>query len=254
MKEFTDRIGIIGFGNMGKAIFSGLIKSGNFAEKDFISSNGGADNIKVAKEASIIIVSVKPAVINEILDQIKPYITKEKLLISVAAGVKINAIKDVLGLNYPVVRVMPNICAEVGKSISCWMKSAEVSDSQTEKVKYILSSIGEEVMIDDEKFFSEITVIAGSGPAYFLYIAELLSNYADKIKLNPDLAKKLIKQTFLGAALMFAESDKDAKKIREEITSKGGTTEAVFSVLSENEFGSAFLKGLEAGHKRSSNL
>jgi len=254
MKEFTDKIGIIGFGHMGKAIFSGLIKSGNFVEKDFMFSNGGAENIKVVKGASIIIISVKPAVIHEVLNEIKPYITKGKLLISVAAEVKIDDIKDVLGFDCPVVRVMPNICAEVGKSISCWMKSGEVSDSQIKKVRHILGSVGEEVMIDNEEIFGEITVIAGSGPAYFLYIAELLSNYADKIKLNPELAKKLIKQTFIGAASMLVESDKDAKKIREEITSKGGTTEAVFGVLGDNEFEKIFLEGLEAGRKRPSNL
>ncbi|MBA4336150.1 hypothetical protein C0416_00045 [bacterium] len=254
MKKFTDKIGVIGFGNMGSAIFSGLIKSGNFDEKDFIFSNGGSENIKVVKEASIIIISVKPLIVNDVLNQIKPYLTKEKLLVSIAAGVTIAEIKNVIGEAFPVVRVMPNICAEFGKSMSCWMKSGEVSDSQVEKVKYILKSIGEEVMIDNEEIFGEITVIAGSGPAYFLYIAELLSNYADKIKLNPELAKKLIKQTFIGAASMLSESDKDAKKIREEITSKGGTTEAVFGVLGDNEFEKIFLKGLEAGRKRASGL
>lgn len=254
MEKFKDKIGIIGLGNMGGAIFRGLLCSGNFIESDFILSGNESGNINAVENASILIISVKPSVANEVLAQMKPYLTKDKVVVSVAAKVCIEEIQKIIGEDMPVVRVMPNICAAFGESISCWMKSNEVSDSQADKVKYILSSIGEEVIIEDENLFGEITIISGSGPAYFLYIAQLLSDYAKKINLKPELADRLIKQTFLGAATMLKKSGKDAKKIREEITSKGGTTEAVFDVLEKNNTDEIFMEGFDTGRKRASGL
>ncbi len=252
MKKILQRIAIIGFGNMGKAIFSGLISSGNFKKEDFLLSNAENNNVRAAKDADIIILAVKPEAIFGVLGDLKECLTKDKLLISVAARTSVSDIQQSLGFNCPVVRVMPNICASVGESMSCWVKSSEVSVSQAKKVKTILKSIGEEIMLSDEIFFSAVTVISGSGPAYFLYLAELFCDFSREINLESELSIKLIKQTFLGVAKMLSESDKSIQSLRKEIASKGGTTEAVFNFLNKKKFGEIFLKALSSGYKRAS--
>ena len=166
--------------------------------------------------------------------------------------VKIDDIKYCIGKNYPIVRVMPNICASVLQSMSCWVKSDEVSNSQMNKVKFILRSLGEEIMLKDEALFDVVTVISGSGPAYFLYLADLFLDFAQKMKLEPKLTEKLIKQTLFGTASLLLETDKSVKSLIDNIASKGGTTEAVFKILDEKHFGKIFLKALDAGHKRTS--
>ncbi|MBP7542812.1 MAG: pyrroline-5-carboxylate reductase [Ignavibacteriaceae bacterium] len=252
MKKFTNKIAIIGFGNMGKAIVSGLIKSGNFEKSNFLVSNDGVSNIKAVKEAEVIILAVRPEMVLDVLDGIKDHLSKEKVLISLVARLKIDDIKNFLGFKYSIVRVMPNICASVGESMSCWVKSREVSVSQIKKVKFILRSIGEEIMLSDEKLFNVVTVISGSGPAYFLYLAELFFDFAEKMKLEPKLARRLIEQTFLGTSSMLFEVDKSARTLRREITSKGGTTESVFKKLHEEKFGQVFLEALISGYKKTS--
>lgn len=252
MKKNLHKIAIIGLGNMGRAIFSGLITSGNFRKEDFLFSNNKNSNIRAAKNADIIILAVKPEAILGVLGNIKSCLTKDKLLISVAARISVSDIQQSLGFNCPVVRVMPNICASVGESMSCWVKSNEVSASQTKKVKTILESIGEETMLNDEKFFSAVTVISGSGPAYFLYLAELFCDFSREMNLELELSMKLIKQTISGVAQMLSESDKSIQSLRKEITSKGGTTEAVFDFLNKKKFGEIFLKALSSGYKKTS--
>jgi pyrroline-5-carboxylate reductase len=253
MKKTTPKIAIIGFGNMGKAIFSGLMKSGNFKEDDFVFSNSKKNNGRAVKMADIIILAVKPENISDVLGDIKTYLSKEKLLISIAARVSIHEIKELLGFSYPIVRVMPNICASIGESMSCWVKSNEVNASQIKKVKSILQSIGEEIMIDNENLFSAITVISGSGPAYFLYLAELFVDFSKNVELESKFSKKLIKQTLFGVAKMLYESDKPIQTLRDEITSKGGTTEEVFRKLNKDKFGEIFLRALKAGYVKGSN-
>jgi pyrroline-5-carboxylate reductase len=252
MQKFTRKIAVIGFGNMGKALVAGLIKSGNFKKGDVVVSNRDADNRAAAKKAEIIILAVKPDCLPGVLNDLKSGLVKGQLLVSIAAKTTLGEIRGCLGFDFPVVRVMPNICAAVGESMSCWSKSREVTPLQIKKVKLILKSIGEEIMISDENLLSAITVVSGSGPAFFLYLAELFFEFAEKSGLGPKMAKKLIDQTFLGTAIMSSRSADSVQTLRHKIASKGGTTEAVLKTLEEEKFGEIFLKALRAGHKRAS--
>ncbi len=252
MEKPSSKIAIIGFGNMGKAIYSGLIGSGNFAEEDFLLSNNKNDNGRMAEEADIIILAVKPDIVFGVLENIKSSLTKDTLLISVAARISVGDIKKCVGGDCQVVRVMPNICASVGESMSCWVKADGVTDSSIEKVKFLLNSFGEEVLLEDESLFGVVTVIAGCGPAFFLHLADLFFDFSENTCLDPKISDKLVSQTVLGVSKLLVESGKSPKTLIREITSKGGTTKAVFQKLKEGEFEKTFLDALRAGEKRAS--
>lgn len=252
MKKLLNKIAIIGLGNMGKAIVSGLIKSGNFKKSDFVLSGSNKNSIRAAQEAKVIILAVRPNIVPNVLTAIKPYLSGDKVLVSVAARLTIDDIKDCIGTNHPIVRVMPNICASVGQSMSCWVKSDEVSDTQMNKVKFILRSLGEEIMLENESLFDVVTVISGSGPAYFLHLADLFFDFAQQMELEPKLTEKLIQQTLFGTASLLMETDKSVKSLMDNIASKGGTTETVLKILDKEHFGKIFLKALNAGYKRTS--
>lgn len=255
----TDKLGnikiaIIGIGNMGQAIVSGLLKHKVVARKNLYLSNSSEDNKRVAENSDIIILAVKPQQINQVLLRIKDVVSTKQLIISIAAGVKINTIKKLLNRNQPIIRVMPNICAVIGKSISVWFKSKEVSKIQIKKAKIILGCLGQEVYIRRESDLDKITAISGSGPAYVFYLEELLEEFAIKRGFNKDIATKLARQTIIGSAYLLESTDKSATSLRSEVTSKGGTTEAAFKEFAKLGLDKVFLKGLAAAYQRSKQL
>jgi pyrroline-5-carboxylate reductase len=260
------KLAIIGYGNMGKAIADGLLLSGNFTKNDLFFGTDDATNIQAVKSAKTVILAVKPDIVPLVINVIKDHLTPGHLIISLAARVKITDIKIFLGennrsgssnsrnskKNIPVVRVMPNICAAFGQSMSCWVKSREVTGAQVKTIKLILNSIGKEIEIKDEKQFGLITMLAGSGPAFYFYLAELFEKFAQQNGLKSKDAEKIIKQTFLGSAMLFDKSNISAAELRKNVTSKKGTTEAALKVLKKNKFDKIFSKGLKAGLKRAS--
>jgi len=239
---------------MGKAIADGLLLSGDFTKNDLVFSTDDISNIDAANKAKTLILAVKPDVIPLVINVIKNHLTPDHLIISVAARVKISDIKKFMGnkKNISIVRVMPNICAAFGQSMSCWIKSREVTGKNVKLVKLILNSIGKEIEIKDEKQFGLITMLAGSGPAFYFYLAELFEKFAQQNGLKAEDAEKIIKQTFLGSAMLLEKSNKSAAELRKNVTSKKGTTEAALKVLKKNKFDKIFLKGLKAGLKRAS--
>ncbi len=247
------KIAIIGVGQMGQAIATGLTKSGNFTENDLILSKSEETNKQAVRDAEIIILAVKPEIVPVVLKNIRSEMTDDKILMSVAARIKLNFVQSILG-DYPIVRVMPNICAAVNESMSCWVKSEDVNALQIEKVKYLLNSLGSEALIENEELLDYITVIAGSGPAYFLYLAELFHDFAKEMNLEENFAENLIKQTFLGSASLLYESNTTAASLRQRVTSKGGTTEAGFKILEEGNFRKIFLDALRQAYERAKNV
>ncbi len=268
-KSGNKKISVIGAGNMGGAIIRGLIRSGDIQGRNIIVSDPSLkklrvlgklgvkisrDNTKAAQYGDIIIMAVKPDILSPALSEIKEMISKEQLIISIAAGVKIRTIKRIMGEKQPVVRVMPNLCATVGMSMSCWVAGNEVSYRHQTLTKKILAAIGKEYRIDEEKILDQITAISGSGPAYVFYLAELLEDAAKKIGLNRDLARTLARQTVIGGAGLLKNSAQSAKELRAGVTSKGGVTETIFTALEKLKVADAFMKAVDAGVKRAKEL
>lgn len=212
------------------------------------------DNASAVKAADIIILAIKPQIFSEILEEIKGNISSKQLVISVAAGIEIKKIKKILGFKQPVVRVMPNLGAMVGSSMSAWTKSREVAKSQQKTVKLILGAVGKEVYINKEPLLDAVTAISGSGPAYFFYMAELLEIGAAKMGISKKVAAELAVGTLIGTAELLKQAQKRPRAYRSEVTSRGGTTEAAFRVLEKSDFSEIFILALKGARNRSREL
>ena len=261
------KITIIGAGNMGQAIVNGLlrekvIKPRNLILADKLANNlvkykklgitTTTDNKEACERSDIIILAVKPQILKSILEEIKNNIQDDQLIVSIAIGVSVDTIKKILGKKQPVARVMPNLCAQVGESMSAWVKSKEVS--QIKSIKIILNSIGKEIQFKKEDDIDKATAISGSGPAYFFYLVELLEKSAVQIGINKKEAQILARQTLIGVARFLENSSESASQLRKKVTSKGGTTEAAFNKINNSKFEEIFLQAIKSAYNRAKDF
>ena len=276
---FTNRLTIIGVGNMGRMIALGLLDKGILRPEQLILSNPTIadladfkikgvvvtdNNINAINQGDIVLLAVKPQVFPTLLKEFTHSGTSQisnfkfqisnKLIISIAAGVTIESIKRALGEKQCVVRVMPNLCAMVGESMSGWVKSAEVTLEQASLVKELLQSIGKEVELEDERLIDAVTAVSGSGPAYVFYLAEILEQNAKDLGIPDGAARLLARQTIIGSAKVLGQSSWSAKELRLKVTSKGGTTEAAFNTFEEINLRAVFKNGIRAAWRRAREL
>lgn len=261
------KIAIIGVGTMGWAIAQQLIdkqvvKSENLFLSDRSLKPGTLqkfnlssveDNKAAVVKGDVVILAVKPQDLADLLEEISFYILENTLIISIVAGIEMEAIQSYFQDKHPIVRVMPNLGTIVAQSVSCWIKNEEVTVEQVEITKTILTSFGEEVELEKEDEIDKVTAISGSGPAYFFYIAQLLEEGARKLGLNPETARKLVIQTAKGSTALY-ESSRDADYLRRQVTSKDGTTDAAFKVLDGKKVHETFINAVEASYKRAKEL
>jgi len=239
------KIGIVGLGNMGGAILNGLISSGAVGKTAVagfdkeISRRAGAGkkySIPVSGSVSelvtrrdIVIIAVKPQNIDEVLREI-PFYGKDRLYISIAAGITTRRIEKALGGKPRVVRVMPNTPALVGEGISAICKGRYASRSDLKTSGEIFSSVGEAVELN-ERYFDVVTALSGSGPAYFFYLEEALIEAAVRLGMDRKTAKRFVFKTALGSARLLIESGCEPGLLRLRVTSRGGTTERAIAVF-----------------------
>ena len=189
-----------------------------------------ADMPSLVRSSDHLIIAVKPQDSEGLLREVSGYIDTQTVL-SVMAGIKIDAIKDILGKDVPVARAMPNMAAVMGESMTC----VSFSDRMARKneVRDILSGIGR-VMEIDEALLDAVTALSGSGPAYLFFLADAMISAGEKIGLEPGAAKELVVQTLYGAsAILRNEADVSAGTLIRAVASRGGTTEAALSVFEQ---------------------
>jgi len=263
------KIAFIGAGQMGGALARGMIQSKIVAPEQIVLSDinqerlsqlhkelgvGIAkDNIEAVKSATVVILAVKPQQLESVLEEIKNSLAKKQILVSIAAGVSTKAIKNKLGKDLPIVRVMPNSPALVNKSISVISPSPSTSRKATSLVAKLFSGVGKVVFID-ESFQNQAMALSGCGPAYFYYFVEGLIEAGRKSGLAPEIAKELVIETLIGAGAMLAESGKPPKELREMVTSPGGTTLAALNVFEQAVFFENISKAVQAAIKRATEL
>lgn len=233
---------------MGKSIFD-LLKKNGFIVFGF-DRNEMAD--KYLKNCDAFVLAVKPQDFGTLCTSIKADLSK-KIAISIMAGVSINKISKGLKVS-KVVRVMPNLPLKVGKAISGWKASKNVTAKEKLFVKKLLSAFGEQIEVDNEEKLNMITALSGSGPAYFYYLAEILESKALDFGFNKKDAEKIAKNTLVGSAELLESMNLSAKELREKVTSKGGTTEAALKSLDKDNFPKIFKKALDAANKRAGEL
>lgn len=241
-------IGFIGAGKMANAIMKGIIDSKFTASENIFISDLNKNvleeltqeheisakntNLEVVKHAKIIIMAVKPFVLKSVLEEISEELTKDHLIISIAAGISISTIQDTIG-KIPVIRVMPNTPALVAEGMSAICKGDFATDPQVEITEKIFTSVGQ-VIKSEEKYIDIITAISGSGPAFFYYVINEIAKAGEKLGLDYQTCLKLSAQTALGSAKMILQTATPPEELITNVTTPGGCTEVGNNTLKKH--------------------
>jgi pyrroline-5-carboxylate reductase len=204
----------------------------------------------------VIVMAVKPQILPDVTKQYKDYAGNGALVLSIAAGMPVSFFEKQLGKKSAVVRSMPNTPASIGEGITVAYANRNVTKTQKAQAATLLGSVGEVLWVTEEKLLNPVTALSGSGPAYVFLLIEALTNAGKKIGLEPKMAEKLARQTVIGsAALAKSAPAVAAAKLRENVTSPGGTTAAALEVLMKDEaLQKLFDKALLAASKRAEDL
>jgi pyrroline-5-carboxylate reductase len=263
------RVAVIGVGNMGGALLKGMMRRSWARPENFIvSDSDGAklevfskelkvktteDNRKAAKDADIILLAVKPQILDQVLEEIGGGLSSKQILISVAAGVKTEHISSFVKKEISVVRAMPNICALIGESATAISRGKFASKEDMKLAREILESVGTVVEVQ-EYLMDAVTGLSGTGPMYVFLIVEGLSDAGVKVGLSRDIANALSVQTLLGAAKMIKETNMHPAKLKDLVTSPGGTAIAALHSLEKSGLKAMLIDAVETATKRSQEL
>lgn len=248
------KITIIGNGIMGGLIKNALLNKHIFAQKDLAFVGRETDE---TPEADIYLLAVKPQDFPEAARRLKGI--KGKILISIMAGTPISKISKLIPGN-KVVRSMPNLGAKSLSSMTTWIakggsnKKNNLTLTEKKAVKIIFSSFGEELEVKNEDMIDKATALAGSGPGYIYFIADILTKQAVKFGFNTEDSQKLIKQMMKGAMNTWNASGSTASELQKKVTSKKGTTEAGINSFKKNKLSTVLSRGVLAAYKRSKQL
>lgn len=265
----NEQIAIVGAGAMGSALINALLSRSIVAPNQIIAAdpsrdicdelvrshevNVTTDNALACKEADIILLSVKPDVLDKVFRSLSGSIGSDALVISIVAGAKLNDLVE--GLKHKsVVRCMPNTPAQIGKGITVWTESVGVSSFQHEHTKLLLEFLGRQIFVDDEKYLDMATALSGSGPAYVFLFIEALVEAGVNIGFSRTVAEELVYTTIQGSLDYAMNSSKNLSELRTEVASPGGTTEAALRCLESREFCTIVSDAVSTAYQRSIEL
>ena len=263
-------IGFIGGGNMAEAIINGLLKSSKFRANSIIVSDVSNMRLDILKDkykiivtnnnknilnkADTIILAVKPQIIEIVLNDIKKIINKnEHLIISIAAGVPIKKIENVIGEDKKIIRVMPNACAFALESMSVLSFNKNITESDKQKASLIFNLIGESIELE-EHYMDAVTALSGSGPGFIALILEAFSDAGVNIGLPRDIANKLLLQTLKGTLKLLEQKNISFIDLKNMVTSPGGTTIRGIYELEKSGLKSSIMSCLNSAFNRSKEL
>jgi pyrroline-5-carboxylate reductase len=265
----NEKIGIVGAGKIGSAIARGIIRAGLATTEQVMASDVSdplrqalaselgirvtSDNRELCEIADVVILAVKPQILEPVVKQLAKSFGKGKLLVSVAAGVPISRIEAGLPPGARVVRVMPNICCVVGAGAAAYAGGAHATPHELTIVGSILNSFGVGLPVD-EKDLDAVTGLSGSGPAYVFLFFEALTDGGVKVGLSREVALKLAIQTVYGAARMALDSAKHLSELKDEVTSPGGTTIAGLYALERKSLKGTVMEAVVRATERSQEL
>jgi len=264
------RLAILGAGNMGRALIGGLLRSGTRPEQLSVGEPlaaarealardlgimAGADNAAAVRGAAVVVLAVKPQDAASVLSALAgQWGAPAPLLISVAAGLRVATLQAWCGPGVAVVRAMPNRPALVGAAATGLFAPPSVTAPQRATAEQVLSSVGEVVWVPTEDALDVVTALSGSGPAYFFLLAELMAEAAARLGLEGAAARRLAAATLYGAGLLAHSADADLARLRAEVTSRGGTTEAALRVFEDAGLRATVARALEAAALRGHEL
>lgn len=263
------KLSFIGGGKMAESIVHGVLAGKLAAPSDiavgepvaerraFLKSEFGlspvADNLEAASGADLIVLAVKPQDLGPVLSQLKGNLNTGQAALSIVAGARMSTLSQGLGHD-AVVRVMPNTPAQVGSGMTLWACSAGVSDGQRAMTKSVLSSVGEEIYVSDEKYMDMATALSASGPAYVFLFIEALIDAGVYVGMPRDMARTLALQTVFGSAKLVMETGRHPAELKDMVVSPGGTTAEALRVLEEQGVPAAIVAAVDAAFKKSVQL
>ncbi|MBL4616838.1 MAG: pyrroline-5-carboxylate reductase [Robiginitomaculum sp.] len=273
MRLRKPRIALIGAGRMGGSLLRGWAVNGGFAPEgsvlvvdpncsdsisQLVEENSGRVVASTDKDSltklEVLVLAVKPQIFNEVAHKLAPMLPKDVLIISIIAGTTIDRISNLFGPR-AIVRAMPNIAAEIGKSVTVICNNSEVNSKHTEKVDRLLGAVGSLEHIEDERLMDAVTAVSGSGPAYFFLLVEALAAAGQAEGLPEALARKLASETLIGSGSLFEARQQTPSSIRADVTSSGGTTAAALDVMMGNgAFAEMIRNAVSAATRRSIHL
>lgn len=247
------KIALIGCGKMGSALLRGWLKA-KIEERVYVLDPAGlpeefneyAPNplyffddpsafADAKPDASVYVIAVKPQIMDDVCSAIAPAVPRDALILSIAAGQKIENFEKHFGDTQPVIRAMPNTPSAIGQGITVATANQNVTGAHNAQAEAVLKAIGAVEWVDDETLLDPVTAVSGSGPAYVFLLIEAMAKAGEKAGLSPELSMKLARQTVIGSAALAAhEADTPASKLRENVTSPGGTTAAALNVLMDS--------------------
>ncbi|MBT8154925.1 pyrroline-5-carboxylate reductase [Epibacterium ulvae] len=241
MTEFAARgLVLLGCGKMGSAMLAGWLDSGlpenavwvaDPLPSDWVKGTGVHVNAALPKKPSIVLIAVKPQMMEETLPVLKMYGGGGTLFISVAAGTSLATLADVLGEQTPIVRAMPNTPAAIAKGITAVVGNAHCSADDVVQAEILLTAVGQVVRLDAEDQMDAVTAVSGSGPAYVFHLIETLAAGGVAQGLPEALALQLAKATVAGGGALAEAVEASPGQLRENVTSPNGTTQAALEVL-----------------------
>ena len=261
---------LAGCGKMGGAMLEGWLKAGADPKKivaidpkppqevqDVLNKHDIRHNPPITSitDAEVIVVAVKPQVMEDVLPNLVNLKSSKPLILSVAAGKTIATFAKHFGNDASIIRTIPNTPAAIGRGITAMCANPHVSKSQMQLANTLLSSTGEVVTVDDESMIDLVTAVSGSGPAYIFYLTECMANAGEKIGLPPALAMQLARATVSGSGELMRQSGIDAETLRQNVTSPNGTTFAALQILmADDGMKPLFEKAIKAAADRSKEL
>jgi pyrroline-5-carboxylate reductase len=270
----TLKITLIGGGNMARGLIGGLLGHGATAARIIVSDPYAGsreslerdfgvrttdDNHAAASNADVVVLAVKPQQMGPVARDLAPALSQLPLVISVAAGIRASDLQRWLGPGIPIVRTMPNRPALIGAGASGLYAGEDVSVAQRALAEQVMGATGLCVWVESEADLDIVTALSGSGPAYFFRLAELMAEAAIAQGLEPATARQLAAQTLAGAgqlvaAEMASATGIDLARMRAEVASKGGTTEAALQVFELRDIATMVAAAQAAAARRSQEL
>lgn len=263
---------VIGAGNMGLTYAEAMSKSKQLKKRNVMILDSSPEKILSLKkishfdvfenledclpQADLVFIAVKPYHCEDLFAKMKPLINKGQIVISIMAGVTIQTMQESLGIQ-KVVRAMPNLPAQVGKGVTSFIPSKEVSRIELLTVESLLDTTGKSIKVSSENYIDASTGISGSGPAYVFYFMQSMMEAALKMGFSANDSKVLVSQTFDGAVELFNQSDLSPSSWMNKVASKGGTTRAALDSMEDNNVNelikeaayAAFDRAVELGKK-----
>ncbi len=263
------RIAFIGPGAMAEAMIRGLVIGELVSPTQVIAAGPRSarveelqakydihittDNAMAAQGADVVVLAVKPQMLNHVMPGLKGHIRSDALVVSIIAGARVGAIEN--GLQHrAIVRAMPNTPAQIGQGMTVWTASPAVTMAQRAQAQAILGALGEEIFVEDEDYLDMATALSGTGPAYVFLFMEAMVDAGVHLGFPRYIAEKLVLQTVKGSVEYAQQTPQHLARLRNQVTSPGGTSAEALYYLEKAGFRTALSRSIWAAYQRSSQL